>query len=152
MKLKGSLAGFGRPLLFAAVLLGGVASCADLPERIRAHTYPPDFRYIEPSRVRSAMWELAQQTRDLDRILHDSRADSPERQRAVVAVLRTMNDAASSIDPSGRKTNHALIDENLDLFRHDLALALRLAEAQPPNYFLAGFIAGTCLSCHSGGS
>ena len=138
-------------VLLGLAVVGAAASCSDLGERLRTHTYPPDFRYISRSQVRSAMWELAQGTHDLDRILHSSAPDPLEQQEQVVAVLKTMNEAAESLDPQGRKTNHAMIDANLDLFRHDLAIALKSAEAQPPNYYLAGYVSGTCLSCHSGG-
>jgi len=131
--------------LFAAV---AASSCAGLPARLRGHTYPPDFRYIERSEIRSAMWQLASDVHQLDELM---RRPGPvdEAQRAqIAALLSAMDDTARSLATSGRPTNHPLIEDNLEGFRQALATARTSIASEHPNYYLVGSVSGACLGCH----
>jgi hypothetical protein len=93
---------------------------------------------------------VAEGARAIDRILRQGEGEpTPEQQAEIVAALRTMETAAAEIDPAGRQTNHPVIDRNIEAFRHDLAAARLAAERRPPNYFLAGSVAGSCRYCHA---
>lgn len=117
-------------------------------ETIRRVTYPPDFRYLEQSEVKSAMWQLAHDVRDLKKLLSGANGLSPEDHVEVVRLLRDMEATAAQIDPQGRRSNHPKIAQNIGAFRRDLAMARQAAERDPPNYFLAGSVAGACSYCH----
>ena len=46
-----------RQIILLVVFLG-LTACSGSGERLREHTYPPSFEYIEKSRLHSAMWTL----------------------------------------------------------------------------------------------
>lgn len=119
-------------------------------EKIRQFTYPPDFKYIETSDVRSRMWTLAHSSRSLKALLAGNGALTSEQHAEVIRLLREMQTAAAQLDPPGQRTNHPLLDRNIEAFRRDVGLALRAADQDPPNYFLAGSVAGSCSYCHDG--
>lgn len=130
----------------AAVVIG---SC-QASESIRRVTYPPDFRYLEQHDVTSAMWRLARDVRALKTLLGGATDLSPQSHQEVIRLLRDMEATASEIDPKGRRSTHPRIDSNIGAFRRDLAMARQAAEHEPPNYFLAGNVAGSCSYCHEG--
>jgi hypothetical protein len=60
---------------FAGLLLASAfIACADVSSRLRRYTYPPDFIYIAEEQLRSTMWQLARDVRELDRTV---RAPAP---------------------------------------------------------------------------
>jgi hypothetical protein len=135
----------GAVALAAAVVWGCGAS-----ETIRRVTYPPDFRYLEQHDVTSAMWTLARDVRAIKGLLGGANGLTPADHQEVVRLLRDMESTAAQLDPTGRRSTHPRIDRNIDAFRRDLALARQAAERDPPNYFLAGNVAGSCSYCHEG--
>jgi hypothetical protein len=139
----------------AAVVIAGAAALAVAggcirAEKIRQFTYPPDFKYIETSDVHSRMWTLARASRSLKALLAGNGAATAEEHEQVIALLREMQTAAAQLDPPGQRTNHPLLDRNIEVFRRDIGLALQAADQHPPNYFLAGSVAGSCSYCHEG--
>lgn len=98
------------------------------------------------------MHVLARASVELDRLL---REDPPpeatvDMKSEAIRLLLEMEKAASDLD-TGVTTNHPVLDENLSLFREDLAAARAAVEMDAPNYFLAGSVAGSCLLyCHTG--
>ena len=136
--------------MFIFLTCSQVLGCADLSSWLRPHTYPPDFRYITREELRSAMWQLAYHSRELNQEMRSP--ESAEQHRPeIVDHLRAMEQAAASLDKSGWPTNHPLIDMNLASFRRDLRVAREAVEHDPPNFLLAGPLAGTCVYCHGGG-
>jgi hypothetical protein len=130
----------------ATVLFGA----CEARKAIRSVTYPPDFRYLEEHDVSSAMWKLARDVRALKGLLGSPNELTPEAHDEVVRLLRDMESTAARLDPGGRRSNHPRIDRNIDAFRRDLSMARQAAERDPPNYFLAGNVAGSCSYCHEG--
>ncbi len=130
----------------AVVFLGACGAS----ETIRRVTYPPDFRYLEQHDVTSAMWRLARDVRALKGLLGGTDGLSPESHKEVIRLLREMETTAGELDPAGRRSTHPRIDQNIGAFRRDLAMARQAAERDPPNYFLAGNVAGSCSYCHEG--
>lgn len=142
--MKRRLAG---PLL--VLLLG---ACAAAAPAVRKVTYAPDLRYLAGRQVSEVMSALAKAAVDLDGLLREDAApkEGVDVRAEVIRLLQVMESAASDLD-AGPTTNHPVLDENLGLFRADLAAAREAAEVDPPNYFLAGSVAGSCLLyCHTG--
>lgn len=110
--------------------------CACSP--VRSVTYPPSFRYLPQADIRSTMWHLAGDVVELDRLLREG-GDVPARLAAM---------QAHAAELTGQPTNHPKIDQHLPAFQRDLAAAKLAAEATPPNYALAGMLAGSCMACH----
>lgn len=134
-------------LLFAVA--GCVVAVGDVPELARRLTYPPDFRYIERDTIHGAMWQLAIHSREVTRLVRED-GDIAARHASIVGNLRGMEAAAASLDAGGKPTNHPLLENHLPLLRQDIQAARVAAERDPPNYFLAATVAGSCLPCHSG--
>jgi len=137
--------------LVAAVLLVATcaAACSGLGARIRRHTYPPDFTYIDPQQLNSAMWRMAAQVHRLDEALRDPALAEPERQTTVVDALERIAAAATELNTDRRVSNHPLLDQHLPRLRDDISLARDAAAATPPRYALAGAVAGACVYCHA---
>lgn len=126
------------PLLFV--------SCTSL----RKHTYPPDFAYLEEEKLHSAMWEVAKHSEAIHRIMDASSegALSAEQRDEVVGHLTAMEKATGTLTTQSVESNHPVIAQNIHKFRSDIQMALAAAEREPPNYYLAGSITGSCLYCH----
>jgi hypothetical protein len=131
------------PVLLLALGLAAPLACA--PAGVRRATYPIAFQYLDGSEVRGGMRRLAHATVRLDALLRTS-TGAPER-AAVLAELDAMVAAAAALDITD-VSNHPLLDANLDRFRADLATARAAATGEPPNYFLAGALGGSCAYCH----
>jgi hypothetical protein len=136
-----------RQSIFLLVL--ALLACRDSGERLREHTYPPSFDYIEQSRLQSSMWTLAFEVRSLDRTLRHPAGDSAEQQRQVAEILMRIDGAAGGIATPGRVTQHPLLNRNLPRFREQVRRAREDAARTPPNYFFATAIVGSCTACHS---
>lgn len=131
------------------------AGCAGetLGERVRSATYPPDFEYVTKKDVDSSMAKLAVDVQELNRLLRgQATALDATRKAEIVAVLERIQANSSALDSPSQRSNHPLIDSNLRMFREDVERALLSAKDDPPNYFLAGSVAGSCMYCHGGGA
>lgn len=137
------------PLAAVALSLAVVSwTCADLPARVRKHTYPPDFTYITTQQLRSTMWKLADQVERLNHILRLAEPVTEQERAEIVQLLANMEKVTDGLRGQGWRSNHPEVDFNLDRFQRDVALARRSVESDPPNYFLAGSVSGACLYCH----
>jgi hypothetical protein len=132
-------------VLFAGLL----SACTDVPALVRAHTYPPNFKYFDHAQLHSAMWQLADDVSALDRVMRQPGAIDAARRAEVERLLAAMLATTRTLQTQGRPTNHPLISDHLEEFERNLSQARTGVEAEPPNYYLVGTIAGTCLTCHS---
>ncbi len=132
------------------LLLTGLAlGCESTRERVRATTMPPDLRYLPPEQIRTAMWVLAAEIQELERILETPELlERASTQSDVRARLARMRVAAETLDVPGKTTQHPVLNRNLDRFLGRLRQAERAVDRDPPNYFPASTIAGTCFVCH----
>lgn len=112
---------------------------------LRQVTYGRDFHYLEKQEVRTAMDRIAKEVVALEALL---RADAPAPQPQVLLHLDAMIAAAAELEAPGRAGNHPILDANLPTFRRDLNAARSSAAKDPPNYYLAGSVAGACQYCH----
>lgn len=129
-----------------SLLLGvvGLVACGR-SAALRAHTYPPDFRYLERKDVHAAMGELTDAVIALNAAL---RGGEPVDRDHVVELLGQLHGSVQSLGAPGSRSNHPLIDANLELLRQDVERARLAAQANPPNYYLAGSVSGACFYCH----
>lgn len=130
------------------LLVLALIACHDPGARLREHTYPPSFEYIEQSRLQSSMWALAFEVRRLDRTLRRPAGDSAEQQRQVAEILMRMDGAVDALATPGRVTQHPLLNRNLPRFREQVQRARADAARTPPNYFSATTLVGSCTGCH----
>ncbi len=117
-------------------------SCGAPSSAVRLEAYPPSFNYIERGQLRSKMWRLAKDVRALNEAMNSTSAEE------INTILSRMELEALDLQKAGQKTNHPKLDENLDRFVAQVVGARKAAQAEPPNYFLAGTISGACMSCH----
>jgi len=136
--------------LLLAGLAVAILGCRGSASRIRDYTYPPDFRYIEQRELSSAMEHLAVAVDRLNGLLRSDRTGDATLQGAVVAELGEIGSIAGQL-AGATGTNHPWLDHNLGAFQRDIDLARRAATHDPPNYYLAGSIAGACGYCHRRG-
>jgi hypothetical protein len=136
--------------LFAVTVLSAsvLVACADLPARVRRHTYPPDFKYIGRAELRSAMWQLASQVSQLDDLMRQPGPIDDGRRAQIAQLLSTMEDTTRQLATHGRPTNHPLISDHLDGFQRALATARAALASERPNYYVVGSVSGACLVCH----
>lgn len=115
----------------------------------RVTMFPPDLEYLPPEQLRTTMWVLASEIRYLEVRLNEFSDVDPGYQQAEVRnCLERMKLAASALDESGRTTQHPVLNKNLGQFLLRLERAVRSVDRDPPNYFPASTIAGSCYLCH----
>jgi len=127
-------------LLNATVVYG----CA----QIRKVTYPRDFVYLEQKEIDSEMLRLSLYIHELNAILAGKDYISSEDQSRIVEVLSLINTTTDALGAGSVDTSHLVIDDHIDQFKSDVIAAISAAKAKPPNYFIAGELAGSCVACH----
>jgi len=73
---------------------------------------------------------------------------SSEDQSRIVEVLSLINTTTDALGADSVDTSHLVIDDHIDQFKSDVIAAISAAKAKPPNYFIAGQLAGSCVACH----
>ena len=120
------------------------AGCAE----VRLATYPPDFVYVDRSEVKGAMAQLSSDIWRIEDILASSETVLPYEREEIISILSDMDGVARKLGAGSVSTNHPFIDQNIDSFQRDVALALEDIKEEPPNYYRAGRLSGRCLACH----
>ena len=126
-----------------------IVSCTQSGTGLRATPFPDDLEYLPEQQIQTAMWVLAAEIQTLERLIEEpAELERPSRQAMVIATLDRMHTAAQTLDAPGRTTQHPFLNQNLGSFLGRLERAKRAAEMSPPNYFMAGSVAGSCYLCH----
>lgn len=128
--------------IFALILTG----CAET--EVRMHTYPTDMVYIEEGEVESAMLRLSRYIWSINDIFDSQEHIAGYNRERIMELLDDIEKEAVTLGAGARQTNHLLIDENIEDFMADVRNARQAVEADPPNYYLAGRLSGSCLACH----
>lgn len=132
-------------LVFSACVL----ACSQWHETLREGTYGPSFEYITREQLKSTMWQMARDVRDLERTLASTDVPSPEERARVSALLAAIEDESQRLGKEGIRTNHPLLDQDRDRFRADVAAAKRGVDGEPPSYTLARNVSAACVHCHN---
>jgi len=136
-------------MLLLMLSLPVLVSCETSFGGVRATSFPPDLTYIPKERVQTAMWVLAAEIQELERVLSIRKQVETESQRVtVMAILERMRVAAQTLEEPGRSTQHPVLNENLDVFLNRLDRAKRSLDREPPDFFPSSTIAGSCYLCH----
>lgn len=143
--------------LILLLALGIAGACAprrafDNPERPAPTPYPegnPPFGLHE---LHEQMWKLAGDVERINVIMrHSTEPLSREEQQEIVGLLDSMDTHAQRLAEPAARELHPVLGKNIDLFRRDITIARRHAAADPPNFFMAGTVAGACAYCHGTG-
>ena len=131
---------------FAPALALALAACAG--PAVRDAAYPAGVSYVPRAEVRETMQAMARAVGRLDVVLHDE-SGGVAQQAEVVALLHAVEREAAALRSSGGVTNHPILDARLPAFLVDVENARAAASADPPAYFLARNVAGSCAACHA---
>ena len=95
------------------------------------------------------MQRLALSMAKIDQALSDvDTKPVSEVRNSIINELKVMEEIADSLGAGTTTTNHLFIDQHIDLFKSDVVQARRFIEAERSNYYLAGKLVGSCMSCH----
>ncbi len=128
-------------LLLVSVFVSGCA-------QVRKLTYPRDFVYLDHSLVQTSMLRMSLAIRGVDQIMMQGEPLSEANQQRIKGLLSTIDEVTDSLGSGNRVTNHLLIDERIDEFRHQVRHAIRTANSSPPSFYAAGRLSANCLGCH----
>ena len=128
-------------IITAALLATG---CSE----VRKLTYPGDITYIDRSTITGAMRQMADAVSRLENTIRGASTPTAIDQQTVVNELRTLETLGASLHATRGYSTDPVLDKHMEAFLDDVSLAREQAEMRPPNYFLAGHIAGSCAACH----
>jgi hypothetical protein len=137
-----------RSLFAVLAALSLLSACAGFSSWLRRYTYPPGFNYVTSEQLRSTMWQLARDVRELDRTVRQDGAIDETRRAEILRLLASMDEVTGRLSRQGQRSNHPIIDTNLPTFKRDIDLARKAVESTPPNYTLVGLLPGACVYCH----
>lgn len=133
---------------FVLLVASGASCQSRLADSLRQTTYPPSFRYVPETELRSAMWLLGHQSLALRELLRGGAESGSDQRSQIVLLLADMEQTVEQLGPDPGSSNHPQLGEGLQTLADDLRAARTAAEHDPPNYFLAGSVSGACLYCH----
>lgn len=129
-----------------------VGCSSKFAESIRKITYPPGFKYTEPTELRSDMAILSQQMLLLDKALikgYQPTQDGAKNQRQqVLQALKNMGRTAAKLITGEAGGNHPFMQDHMPDFVAAIDQAKAAAALQKPNYYFAGKVSGGCTNCH----
>ncbi len=134
-------------VMAGAVLVG--CSSSTVPPPASEPTFPQDFTYITREQLDFAMWQLAKEVHGLNQVMRAPGSIDEHRRAQILGHLTVMETTARNVKGQpGWHSSHPVLDEKLAVFAADVGRARRAAQGDPPNYYLAGSVAGACLYCH----
>ncbi len=131
-------------LILCAISSLWLTSCS----QIRKLTYPENFTYITKKDLRNSMHQLNTRLVFLESLFPVDTSPRLEIKKKVIEELDKISLIATEIRGKNEQTNHLVIDDHLDQFLSDISRAKLQVEANPPNYYYAGKITGSCSGCH----
>jgi hypothetical protein len=133
-----------RKTVLIALAVAALFGCAE----VGWHTYPPSMVRLEPKQVTGAMTRYSVSLWRLDEILSTSETILPYQREEIISLLREMERQADRLGAGATVTNHLVIDQHIDEFKAELGRARRDVEKEPPSYYRAGRLYGSCQACH----
>lgn len=136
-----------RMFLLVGVLFVFAACNSDFAAAVRRVTYPPDFVYISGEELRDSMEQLAFQLAQLDEALAGDESRQPDQQEVQI-ILGRIERIGSSLQAGDAGASHGFLEDDMPRFVSDVTRARMAASLDPPQYYLAGRVAGSCMNCH----
>jgi|GEM_PF-2805843 len=127
------------------VLLTG---CQNLQPRPLTDNSNATFHAIGDNTLHDEMRKMAAELRVLVDVNLDTSQIEPQRNQKALAALERLNTIADGLGGEGKITNYSVINDYMGAFLYDVAVAEEFARRTPPNYFPAGSLIKSCLSCH----
>jgi len=138
---------YTRPIYFSLLISALMLPACSMDFKVS--NYPEDFVYLNPAKVKSKMGRLSLNLQRINNILEDRLVVSTTDRQQIITALADMEAVVRELGASApQKTNHLVIDQHLDSFKQDVRSARAAVEKDPPNYYLAGQLAGSCQACH----
>lgn len=110
---------------------------------------PPPFDYPDGEELRSRMQQLAFSLQRLDNVLSVEYDEQNEpSQNAIVDNLRDIDRIANTLQTGDLKSKHPFLLDDMANFIADVERAEWAASRG--RYYMAGRVAGACVSCHKG--
>lgn len=107
---------------------------------------PPPFDFVDGEELRSRMHQLAFALQRLDSDLYIEYDEISPNQRSVVGTLRDIERIGESLQDGDLNSKHPFLLDGMRNFLADVSRAQMDAERN--RYYMAGRIAGACVSCH----
>ena len=82
--------------------------------KLRKITYPPDFLYVAPGELRSAMSAMANAVIELDGLLHEPRPLSSEDHSRIITLLDDIGQQAATLGPGAPDAGRADVAATAD--------------------------------------
>lgn len=133
-------------LLSAGLAL--LACSSEFAAAVRSVTYPPDFVYVSSGQLRTRMSNLGSRLAQLDNALIENEIRQPDKEE-VLTILREIEEIGSELQGIEAGASHPFLEDDMPRFVNDIARARMAASLDPPQYYLAGRVAGSCVNCHS---
>lgn len=137
-----------RTFLLLPAFMFVLSGCSDVAPVVREFTYPPDFKYVSGQALRSSMDQLAYQLQLLDEALTHDASQPHMQQQQVLRALDNIERVGANLQTSDAGSTHPFLNTYMNDFRSGVRKARDTASTEPPNYYLAGKIAGGCVNCH----
>lgn len=130
-------------VILVALLLGACARPAPPAQR------EGEIIYLNSNEIRTQMHKMAAMIFNLDLLVLDPPAISPdEQQRAVVEQLGEIEKVAINLGAGPKRTNHYLIDSGIDRLVEEINRAREAARAEPSDFEPSLDVIRQCKRCH----
>ena len=133
-----------RQLVIAVIATALLAACTGRQKIV----YQPYYTPLDASDISGAMGRFAASIRLLEEQYGVQGTPNPRQREAIIDELRRMEDIAVELGSGPTQTNHLFIDEHIDDFKSEVRRARLDVEGDPPSYYRAGRLAGSCRGCH----
>ncbi len=133
-----------RIALACCIALAFLFGCVQVGMR----TYPPNMVYLDDSKIKGTMQKLNTSMWTINDIFDSNEHISGYQRERIISLLQQIEQEAIELGAGTQKTNHLFIDENIDQFKYNVEAARKAVAAEPPNYYLAGRLSGSCIACH----
>lgn len=134
--------------LFAVSVLALTAACSGGSAGFPQIANPPGFDYADGAELRSRMHQLAFQLQQLDMALASQEERNAGLRDEVISSLRNIERIGNELRDGDLSTTHTFLQRDMANFLTTVSRAQMGAEANPPRYYYAGRVSGSCVNCH----
>lgn len=146
--MKDSKIRFVAGIAFAGSLLLGLASCGASDTGFPPIGNPPAFDYADGDELRSTMHRLAFELQQLDLAMIGEDYRDTMFQQQIVNHLENIERFGADLRQGDLASRHQFLLSGMNDFLNNVERARMNAEANPPRYYLAGRVSGSCVNCH----